>query len=87
MNLKDYDFINECVNFLNGFSANPIKPLSADMVVTGQQVEQYRKAVEMTLKSKKSLPNFSEYEIKAKSANDFLDKLLKYKKISRIPRV
>lgn len=86
MDLKDFDYVNECVNFLNGFSAKQIKVLTTDMIVTKELVDEYKKAVEMTLNSKKSLPDYPEHEKRAANANIFLDKLLKYKKVSRIPR-
>lgn len=84
--IKDLNYINDCVNFVNGFGAKQIRPLSTEMIVTKQQIDEYKMAVTMCLKSKCSLPNYCEFEKKSEDALFLLDQLLKYKKVSRIPR-
>ncbi|MEG1834794.1 MAG: hypothetical protein RR229_01600 [Oscillospiraceae bacterium] len=84
MNLKDFDFVNECIKFTNGFSNKPVKALTMDTLINDELVKQYKFAIEMTLKLKASTPEIETLKAKAVSADAFLENLRKSKKMTRL---
>lgn len=84
MNLKDFDFVNECIEFVNSFNPGSVPPLTMDTMINDSLYEKYIKAVEMCVKLKSTTPEAQEIEQKAESAKKFLLDVKRSKKVTRL---
>ena len=86
MNLKDFDFVNECVDFVNTFAPGTAKKLEMNTLLSDPLFEKYNKIVDMAVNLKSTTPEGEAFKARAESAKAFLKDVRKNKTVSGMHR-
>lgn len=75
MNLKDFDFVNTCVDYVNSFAPGTAKALELNTLLNDTAYQKYLKIIDMAVQLKNVSPEAADFQQKAESAKLFLKSL------------